>query len=310
MTTTELITTTTTLAKEYHFKNDALNICASKIAEELNASIEFGKKVLNANNKRDVFLAKVLGTVQENGYYKDDGFKSAAEFAQVTFGLEKDYCYKLAQAGKTFYNSVSDVKQRVVATLGDSPSKIVELKNVPDEKLKEAIESGAIYSGMTQKELRDFAKASKPTSDKPVYKYGLYIQLISKGYTFHEEVAYSETDAIKAIGKFDSIVKIDYASHDADIFKDIKSYYEEIDKPLPAYEPEHKFFAYEKETKNAYIINVYRPHDTKTISKAKADKSKTTNIREVTAEQLAEIFGLDIETARAMKAKQAERDAK
>lgn len=307
MTTTELITTTIALAKEYHFKNDALNICASKIADELNASIEFGKKVLNANNKRDVFLAKVLGTIQENGYYKDDGFKSAAEFAQVTFGLEKDYCYKLAQAGKTFYNSDSDVRQRVVDALGDSPSKIVELKNVSDEKLKEAIESGAIHSGMTQKELRDFAKAAKPNADKPVYKYGLYVELIGTGRAFHEETAYSEIDAIKAIGELDSVVKIDDASHDDNIFKDIKSHYEAIDKPLPAYEPEHKFFAYEKKTKDAYIINVYKPHDIKTTSKT--SKPKTTNIREVTAEQLAEIFGLDIETARAMKAKQAERDA-
>ena len=206
MTTTELITTTTTLAKEYHFKNEALNLCAAKIAEELNASIEFGVKVLNANNKRDVFLAKVLGTVQDNGYYKDDGFKSAAEFAMATFGLEKDYCYKLAQAGKTFYNSESAAKQRAVAMIGDSPSKIVELKNVPEETLKAAMDDGRLRPGMTQKELRDFAKSVKePDKPKIAKEYVAYFCEVAGNLYYREIKGLNEVDAITE-GRHDNYI--------------------------------------------------------------------------------------------------------
>lgn len=135
----------------FNFKNADLNKFSENIAKIAINSIE-----------RNVQLSKIFGRILETECYKEDGFSSVADFAYKTFGVEKAQAYALANVGKRFFNSDSEVAKRVVQTLNGKTGNLSELVKMTDDELKASLDDGSITSTSTQKHLRDVANSYKP----------------------------------------------------------------------------------------------------------------------------------------------------
>jgi len=129
----------------FTFKSAALNEaseCIARIAREMSES--------------RVELAKVLGNVLTTECYKEDGFKSVADYAEETFGIKRALAYQLAKVGNRFYLNESETAQAAAALLPFS--NLAEIAKMNDEDIAAAIESGDISEDSTQAELRELAK--------------------------------------------------------------------------------------------------------------------------------------------------------
>lgn len=73
------------------FTNKKLNQATQKIA-----------KISSSIRKNLYEIAIILAAVDADETYKDDGFKSAAEYAQTTFNFKKSMAYTLIRVGKEY----------------------------------------------------------------------------------------------------------------------------------------------------------------------------------------------------------------
>lgn len=137
--------------QHFAFQSAELNNFAERIAE-----IQRG-----ATNSA-IELAKIFGKVRDTKCYDKDGFSSVADFAFKTFGINKSYCYKLAEVGSRFYNNDTATAAAAAALL--PPMSLVEVAKLSDDELQSAMDNGEITAESTQTVLRDIAKAKK---DKP-----------------------------------------------------------------------------------------------------------------------------------------------
>lgn len=103
-------------------------------------------------------IARILGELSVSKAYEEDGFKSVSEYANMIFGMKKANAYALASAGRIYNNP--DIPEAMKEL---SPSKLAELSGLDTETAVKAIESGEISKDSTQKELREYVSAKKPT---------------------------------------------------------------------------------------------------------------------------------------------------
>lgn len=136
----------------FHFKSTALNEYSRQIAE-------LGEKVATANFD----LARILGTVSEEQCYKEDGFKSVADYAEATFGIKRSNAYQLAKVGTRFLNSDTMASRLVGGLL--PVSCLAEISSMTDEEIETALEDGTIKATSTQRELREVAKNCKESKN-------------------------------------------------------------------------------------------------------------------------------------------------
>lgn len=152
----------------FTFKNKKLNEISVSIAA---IGADMGKK--------NVELAKLLGTVKRDELFKDDGFKSVAEYADSTFGIAKSLAYQLAKVGERFYLSESETAKKAAAML--PASNLAEITNMTDEQVKAAMDSGEISATSTQKKLRDVAAGVKHAKPKVLEDYEIDVRIIRTG---------------------------------------------------------------------------------------------------------------------------------
>lgn len=198
---TAIITTTTSAITEFKFKNPALNAHAVEIATAQTHMVDSVKEV-----------AKALGAVKKESCYKEDGFKSVADFAEKTFGLKRSYAYMLANVGERFYNA-EQLPEPVAELVDAMPvTNLAELVNVLDDKLETAIESGELTPTMTQTDAGNLAKkltgeAAKESGEsaKPAIlnKYHVVATFGSEVHDFNE----------------DYLLETDFAARVAEVFK-------------------------------------------------------------------------------------------
>ncbi len=108
---------------------------------------------------RNVELAKSLGRILESKCYAEDGYKSVDDFAAQVFGMSKAQAYALANVGRRFYNSESEIAQQAAQLF--TPSNLAELVTLTDYELAKAMNSGAVNQNSKQAEIREAAKAIK-----------------------------------------------------------------------------------------------------------------------------------------------------
>lgn len=161
----ELTLSTTTAPTKFSFKNAKLNEISAKIAEQsaaMNSVYNAAKEGAEAVNKA---LAPLFGELLKTKCFKDDGFKSVADYAEQTFGMSKSMAYMLARVGEQFYSDNSDCTVKARETL--STSKLAELTNTDRIAIAKAIESGELSSDSSLITCRDFATAhKKPGKEK------------------------------------------------------------------------------------------------------------------------------------------------
>ncbi len=152
----ELANVTINPVGTFSFKNAALNNYSARIAS-------LGTDMANKNKE----IASILGRVMTEECYKDDGFKSVAEYAAETFGVKKDYAYMLARVGARFYNNDSSTAKWLAESM--PVSNLNEITKLTDAEIEKAIENGDISEKSTQKDLRalkDSAKANETKAEK------------------------------------------------------------------------------------------------------------------------------------------------
>lgn len=164
----ELINATVKAPTSFTFKNKKLNEISIRIA-----------RIGDDMSKKNMELAKLLGTVKRDELFKDDGFKSVAEYADTTFGIQKSLAYQLAKVGERFYLSENSTAKTVSAML--PPSNLAELVNMKDEDIQKAIDEKEITPSTTQKTLRSVAAGVKHTKPKVLEQYSVDIEIVHTG---------------------------------------------------------------------------------------------------------------------------------
>lgn len=164
----EITNATVKAPAAFTFKNKKLNEISIRIA-----------KIGDDMGKKNMELAKLLGTVKRDELFKDDGFKSVAEYADSTFGIQKSLAYQLAKVGERFYLSDNATAKTVSGML--PPSNLAELVNMKDEDIQKAIDAKEITPSTTQKTLRSVAAGVKHTKPKVLEDYTIDAQIIRAG---------------------------------------------------------------------------------------------------------------------------------
>lgn len=134
-----------------NFKDQRLAVATAEIRKIYENAYEYA-------DRKNRQVATILARVADEKSYEQDGFKSVAEYANTMFGIARQNAYALATAGKV-YND----EEAPDALKAFSPSKLVEVANVPRETIVAAIENGEISPDSTQKDLREYATTIRDT---------------------------------------------------------------------------------------------------------------------------------------------------
>lgn len=186
----ELILSTANAPTKFTFKNAKLNEISVKIAEQsaaMNSVYNAAKEGAEAVNKA---LAPLFGELLKTKCFKDDGFKSVADYAENTFGMSKAMAYMLARVGEKFYSDDSDSIVKARETL--STSKLAELTNTDRVAIAKAIDDGELTSDSTLIACRDFATAHKKPGKEKVLPTFTVFNMIDKKVPVDENVTKEE----------------------------------------------------------------------------------------------------------------------
>ena len=174
----EIILSTSNTPTKFTFKNAKLNELSSKIAEQsaaMNALYTEAKDRAEAINKA---LAPIFGELLKSKCYKDDGFKSVADFAEQTFGMGKSMAYMLARVGEQFYNDDNEYTKTARETL--STSKLAEFAGVDRVAIAKAIDDGKLTKDTSLADCREFAASHKKPSKERVLPTFTVAEMTSK----------------------------------------------------------------------------------------------------------------------------------
>jgi len=184
-------------SKAFAFKNAKLNEISAKIAEQsdnMNALYSEAKERAEAINKA---LAPLFGELLSSKCYKDDGFKSVADYAEQTFNMSKSMAYMLARVGKEYHNEGGELTAKAVETL--STSKLAELTGVDRVAVAKAIDSGELTADSSLAECREFAaKHKKPGKEKLVPTFNLFAMSGARKDVVAENVTKEELESLAA----------------------------------------------------------------------------------------------------------------
>lgn len=128
-------------------------------------------------------IAAILADVEAKGLYKDDGFKNAAEYAMVTFGMQKSLAYNLITIGTEYTRPILSDAGKVIGHASNlvppadpdkqnapiidfSTAQIGRMLPLGRDKVVELVESGEITPQTTFKTLESMVKALKPRKNK------------------------------------------------------------------------------------------------------------------------------------------------
>lgn len=214
MATNELILSSVSAPAKYSFKNAKLNEISGKIAEQsanMNALYSEAKDRAEAINKA---LAPLFGELLTSKCYKDDGFKSVADYAEKTFNMTKSMAYMLARVGKEYHNEGGELTAKIVETL--STSKLNELTGVDRVAVAKAIENHELTADTSLAECREFAaRHKKPGKEKVLPTF----TVSSMGGIFGKAVIaenVTKEDMFEAVAE--AIVLDGYAESEAAVF--------------------------------------------------------------------------------------------
>lgn len=144
------------------FKSKELNIATKniyKVAENVYQTAFDGNKQ----------ICIILARVEKNKVYKEDGFKSLAEYCE-SIGFDKSKVHKMENAGR-LYDSENETVKEFAASMGYGNLAI--LASAPEEDVAKAIENGEIDAESTQSEISSWKADfnAKNAKEKVLPKY-------------------------------------------------------------------------------------------------------------------------------------------
>lgn len=114
-------------------------------------------------------VAKILADVSIKEAYKDDGFKSAAEYAMKTFGFKKSFAYSLIKIGENFITP--SLESNIPHSAGEDftisqMDVLLPLLKQENVTINELAEKGVITPSMTKDEIKEVVKQYTPSKTK------------------------------------------------------------------------------------------------------------------------------------------------
>ena len=144
-------TETTTMTNGFNFRNPELNRASEKIA-----------LCIGTAEKLAFGICAVLADIDRLQCFKDDDFKSVADYAEKTFGYKKSSANNMLRIGKTFTNPEHNGSTLPHTTAKDfTVTQISEMLTVKPTALIEACEKERINPNMNQKEISEVDKELK-----------------------------------------------------------------------------------------------------------------------------------------------------
>lgn len=137
------------------FKSKDLNTATAAIYDAVN---KFNTTA--AETRKTV--AVILARVERKQTYKDDGFKSLAEYAEK-IGLDKSLTHKLENAGRLLDSKDESVRNFANAT---DYSKLAIVASAGEDAVKAAVASGALKPGQSQRDVRAWKDAHNAANAK------------------------------------------------------------------------------------------------------------------------------------------------
>lgn len=153
----------------FMFKNEELNKLSEQIASyngNINASTDAHMMTVSNNLCK---IAYVMAEIDRKELYKEDGFKSAAEYAMETFEYKHSQAFNLVRVGKKFGAKLLETEYNF--------TQLVEALPMGAEKFAELDESGEINPEMKATEIREIAKANNAKPRKPAKVKEYYFAL-------------------------------------------------------------------------------------------------------------------------------------
>lgn len=154
----------------FMFKNEELNKLSEQIASyngNINASTDAHMMTVSNNLCK---IAYVMAEIDSKELYKEDGFKSAAEYAMETFEYKKSQAFNLVRVGKKFGTKLLETEYNF--------TQLVEALPMGAEKFAELDESGEITPDMKATEIREIAKVNNEKPRKPAKVKEFYFELL------------------------------------------------------------------------------------------------------------------------------------
>ena len=175
------------------FKSKALNTATKAIFDAVNAY-----NMTAAETRKTVSVT--LARVEKTKAYKDDGFKSLAEYAE-TIGLDKSLAHKMENAGRMLDSDNPVVKD--FAAKADY-SKLAILSSADEKQVAEAIEKGDLKPTDTQADVREWkaTTAARSSKEKVLTNYEVHITFGNGRMLDFDSIA------IETIKELDGFIKI------------------------------------------------------------------------------------------------------
>lgn len=120
-------------------------------------------------------IAYIMGRVESEGLYADDGFTNASEWACDAFGIKKTTAYNLITIGREYVRPIQNSKGKVIgyaSNIVDTPdgtapmidytcNQLSRLSTLGHDEVKRLHDEGTIKPAMTAKEIQDFIRTQK-----------------------------------------------------------------------------------------------------------------------------------------------------
>lgn len=155
---------------QFMFKNEELNKFSAQIAVfngNINSSLE--AHTINVSNNL-CQIAYIMAQIDSKELYKDDGFKSAAEYAMETFDYKKSQAFNLVRVGKIYGERLLNTQFKF--------TQLVEALPMGAEKFDELVAEHIIVPEDTASEIREIAKQNKAKERKPAKVKEFYFELL------------------------------------------------------------------------------------------------------------------------------------
>lgn len=152
----------------------------------INPDLEKATKVLmNCDlqiKARQYDIASILAEIEYRKLYEQDGFGSAVEYANTTFGIQKSVAYLLIEVGSKYTRPILNDKGKCVGHCSnllppanpdkqDAPlidfttGQLSRITSLGRETILQLVNSGELSPTMTYKEINALVKAHKPPKE-------------------------------------------------------------------------------------------------------------------------------------------------
>lgn len=161
----------------------------------------------NSANKAYKDACVILAKVEANKSYKDDGFGSLAEYAEL-IGLNKSAAHKMENAGRLILSDNPVIRD--FAAKADY-SKLAMLQSEDEDEVAEAIEKGELTADSTAANVKAW-KASRPVKDgkeKVLPEFEVHIVFGNGRMLDIDKTALENIEALDGFVKVGTFKKVD-----------------------------------------------------------------------------------------------------